>query len=194
MAFGLAVEGEEGPFAGGAVVETATCGPDEAASAVVSRLHEAGVERSVVVNEQQVVLGLVGLQALQEAGDDVIEASVMAVIPSTVRPSVALSSLAGADEAVLVTDSAGRLLGVVEPGSASGSTGGREEDASSAEEAGMDALQGEFLDIVHAAEEHFGGRDPSEEEMQSFLHQRLVAEGRSPEDADAYLQAMDHDP
>ncbi len=113
----------------------------------------------------------------------------MAVIPSTVRPSVPLASLADAEEPVLVSDAAGGLLGVVEPqteprGAASATSGsGKEED--------MDALQAEFLDIVHAAEEHFGGRDPSDEEMRDFLHQRLTAEGRSAEEADAELAAME---
>lgn len=185
MAYGLPVEGEEGPFAGGALAEAAMCGPDDEASAVAERLQAMGAARSVVVNEERVVLGLVGLAALKGADQRAAVASLMAVIPSTVRPSVPLSSLAGADEPVLVTDSAGTLLGEVEPEPEPGGDTG--------EEAGMEQLQGTFLEIVHAAEEHFGGREPSEEEMRSFLHQRLVGEGRSAEEADAYLEAMGHD-
>ncbi|MGI9118622.1 MAG: hypothetical protein ACR2G7_00550 [Acidimicrobiales bacterium] len=187
MAYGLAVEGEEGPFAGGALAEAAMCGPDDDASAVAERLQATGAARSVVVNEEQVVVGLVGLAALQGADQGAAVASLMAVIPSTVRPSVPLSSLAGADEPVLVTDSAGKLLGVVEPEPEP------EPGGDTGEEAAMEQLQGTFLEIVHAAEEHFGGREPSEEEMRAFLHQRLVDEGRSAEEADAYLEAMGQD-
>jgi hypothetical protein len=42
-----------------------------------------------------------------------------------------------------------------------------------------------------AVEERFGDREPSEAEMRAFLRERLVAEGRSPEDADRFLDELE---
>ncbi len=67
MAYNLPVEGEEGPFAGSAVVEPPTCGPDEAASEVARRLQDRGGERAAVLDERRIVLGLAGRQELREA-------------------------------------------------------------------------------------------------------------------------------
>ncbi|MGI8758522.1 MAG: CBS domain-containing protein [Acidimicrobiales bacterium] len=177
MAFGLPVEGEEGPFAGGAVVEATTCRPDDAAEEVVRRLAEEGAASAVVVNDAGVVLGLAERTVVEGAAPGATVADVMRLSPTTVRPSVLLSSLADADGPVLVTDSDGRLRGVVEP------------DAG--EETEMGRLQGTFLDIAHAVEEHFGGRDPNEEEVREFLHERLQAEGRTAEEAAAFLEEME---
>lgn len=188
MAYGLPVEGEAGPFAGSAVVDPATCGPDERASTVAERLGAAGAGRAVVVNDERIVLGLVGRDALEEGPAEAVVAALMEVIPSTVRASVPVADLAGADEPALVTDSSGRLLGVFDAGAE-----GQGTDEGTEEGDELQSLQGSFLEVVHAAEEHFGDREPSEEEMRDFLHQRLVDQGRSPEEADAYLEAMDKD-
>jgi hypothetical protein len=105
----------------------------------------------------------------------------MTLSPTTVRPSVLSSSLADADSPVLVTDSEGRLMGEMKAHSASGSE----------VESEMDQLQGTFLEIAHTVEEHFEGEDPSEVQVRSFLYERLLTEGRTPEEAEAYLSAMD---
>ncbi len=185
MAFGLPVEGEDGPFAGSGLSEAARCGPDEGSGEVANRMADGGHEQAVVVNEHDVVLGLVERPALERSPDQVV-AAVMTLSPSTVRPSVLLSSLADADAPVLVTNAEGVLMGVVQPRGSSDSASGSPDD----EEAEMQALQGTFLDVAHAVEEHFAEEDPSEDEVLAFLHERLVAEGRTPEEADAYLAEM----
>lgn len=45
--------------------------------------------------------------------------------------------------------------------------------------------------MADAVGDHFEGRDPSEAEVRSFLREQLVADGESPETADAFLQTMD---
>ncbi len=52
-------------------------------------------------------------------------------------------------------------------------------------------LQEEFLSVLFAVQDHFGDREPSDEEIRSFLRQRLIDEGRSPEEADEFLARMD---
>ena len=54
-------------------------------------------------------------------------------------------------------------------------------------------LQGEFLSVLFAVQEHFGDREPSDAEVRSFLHDRLVSEGKSPEEADEFLARMDRE-
>lgn len=55
----------------------------------------------------------------------------------------------------------------------------------------MQALHNEFLDVALAMQERFGvGANPSEEEVKAFLRERLIGEGRTPEDADALLAEM----
>jgi len=44
---------------------------------------------------------------------------------------------------------------------------------------------------MEAIEERFGDREPSEAELRSFLHGRLVAEGRTAEDADHFLDQLE---
>lgn len=54
----------------------------------------------------------------------------------------------------------------------------------------MKRLQAEALDVIFAVQEHFGDREASEEEMLAFLRQRLLDEGKSPEEADRFLEDM----
>jgi hypothetical protein len=79
-------------------------------------------------------------------------------------------------------------MGVVEPRSPES---GSASDEPSEQDAELQELQGTFLDVAHAVEEHFDGKEPSEDEVRSFLSDRLVAEGRTAEEADAYLAEMD---
>ena len=181
MGFGLPVEGDEGPFAGDALAEVTTCGPDERVGDVLRRVIDEDSEHAVVVNEHGVVLGLVEPSGSEPSPDETA-AAVMTLSPATVRPSVLLSSLPEGDSPAIVTNSEGKLMGVVKPASTPGSPPSE-----------MQQLQSTFLEIAHAVEEHFDG-DPSEEEVRSFLHDRLVAEGRTPEEAEAYLSAMDEPP
>ena len=52
-------------------------------------------------------------------------------------------------------------------------------------------LQAEMLSVVFAVQERFGDREPSEDEVRAFLRERLIEEGRSPEEADDFLAHMD---
>ncbi len=181
MAFGLPVEGEEGPFAGAELDEANTCGPDERIEEVRRRLGDGINDSLVVVNQHAVVLGSVEPGDLEEAAPDDAVATIMRLSPTTVRPSVLASSSAERTPPVIVTDSDGVLLGLASPHSAAEATPDSE----------MDQLQVTFLEIAHAVEEHFEGEDPSEDDVRAFLHQRLVAEGKTSEEAEAYLTAMD---
>jgi rhodanese-related sulfurtransferase len=51
----------------------------------------------------------------------------------------------------------------------------------------IQALQAEMLEVIFAMQERFGDREPTEEEMHEFLKERLIAEGRTPEQAEAFL-------
>lgn len=186
MAFGLPVEGEAGPFAGQGVIEAATAGPDQRVSAVRAGRDRGASGPVVVINDAGVVLGSIESGRLDDAEADASASSIMALSPTTIRPSVELSSLAEAKEPVLITDSDGVLLGLIAPGSVS-----PPEDDDGAADEEMDQLQGTFLEIAHAVEEHFEGEDPSEEQVRSFLQDRLVDEGRTPEEAEAFLSNME---
>ena len=55
----------------------------------------------------------------------------------------------------------------------------------------MQNLHNDFLEIALAVQERFGvGVQPSEEEIRGFLRERLISEGRSPEEADTFLAEM----
>lgn len=54
----------------------------------------------------------------------------------------------------------------------------------------MQRLQSEFLEVIFALQEHFGDRRPSEEEIQGFLRQRMIDQGKTADEADAFLAAM----
>jgi rhodanese-related sulfurtransferase len=55
----------------------------------------------------------------------------------------------------------------------------------------MQRLHNEFLEIALALQERFGvGVQPSEEEIRGFLRERMISEGKTPEEADAFLAEM----
>jgi CBS domain-containing protein len=92
-----------------------TCGLGEQAGAVLGRLGEWDV--CIVVNQERVVLGVVGVDAL-EASDDRAVGEVMNPAPSTWRPHLSVKQAAAQLEKnprplVVVTQSDGRLVGVV---------------------------------------------------------------------------------
>lgn len=112
MAHGLPVEGERGPYVGSALVEVATCRPDEPAADVAARTSGDPV---VAVTCDGMAVGSVDPDRLAGAGPDEKVMDVMEVVPDTLRPSV---PLADADERVagrLVTTPGGVLLGAVDP-------------------------------------------------------------------------------
>jgi hypothetical protein len=57
----------------------------------------------------------------------------------------------------------------------------------------MQQLQDDLLGLIFAVSERFGDREPTEAELRAFLREHLIAEGRSPEQADEVLSRMDAD-
>ena len=52
------------------------------------------------------------------------------------------------------------------------------------------AMHDELLAVTSALHERFGDREPTAEEVHDFLRQRLIDEGRTPEDAERFLAEM----
>ena len=183
MAYGLAVEGSEGPFLGQDLTVVVTC---EITGRVADarRALAAADDDSVVVVAGGLAVGEVNAKALARHSDHRPLLEVIHPVPSTVRPSVTVASLAGAGGGrQLVTTSAGRLLGraIVDPLG----------DQVAEEPEGDDEVARELHGVMAAIGERFGDREPSEEELRALLHEMLVKEGRSPEEADRFLAEMD---
>jgi len=51
-------------------------------------------------------------------------------------------------------------------------------------------LQDELLSVLFAVQDHFGDADPTDEEVVAFLRQRLIDQGRSPEEADEFMAKL----
>ena len=172
MAHGLPVEGEAGPYVGGALVDVPTCGPRDDASEVAARLEADGQDRAAVVTAEGIAVGLVRLDDLRSGGT-VLDR--MELVPDTIRPHVPLSNLDERTAGRLVTTPEGVLLGAVD-------------------RAAIERLHEVEHDAMHLADDiadHFGDREPSQEELRAFLRDRLLQHGRSPEDADRLLPEMD---
>ncbi|HEX2046318.1 MAG TPA: rhodanese-like domain-containing protein [Acidimicrobiales bacterium] len=55
----------------------------------------------------------------------------------------------------------------------------------------MQRLHNDFLSLALDVQERFGvGVEPSEEELRGFLRERLINEGRTPEEADTFLAEL----
>ena len=179
MAYGLPVEGRDGPFLGEMMSEVASCAA-EGTVGDARRLLAADAGAAVVVlGGGGLAIGQVDVEVLEGHDDGESLLDVMSPVPTTVRPSVTVSSVAESGGGRrLVTTSDGRLLGVATV----------EQDHDHDHEAEFDQ---ELAQVVEAIEERFGDREPSEAELRTFLHQRLVAEGRSAEDADRFLDQLE---
>lgn len=58
----------------------------------------------------------------------------------------------------------------------------------------MQFIHHQFIEIALAVQERFGvGVQPSEEEIRGFLRDRLISEGRTPEEAETFLAQMGGD-
>lgn len=187
MGYGLAVEGEDGPFAGQRVTPVPTCGVDETVAGARAALESAGDGTVVVVvGGPGLALGTVDAASLAGAGADDDLLDVMAVVPSTVRPSVAASSLG--ESPVLVTTSDGVLLGAAVSGPPAGHDHeGHDHEGHSPE------LDQEITETLAAVAEHFGDHEPTGAQLRAFLRDRLIGEGRSPEEADDFLADLIED-
>jgi len=181
MAYGLPVEGSEGPFLGQQLSEVDTC--DAGATVGDARkLLDSSDDTLVVVAEGGLAVGEVEGSMLDGHDDADRLLDVMDPVPTTVRPSVTVAALAeGGGGQRLVTTSDGRLLGVasVEPA---------EHDHEHDHD--HDAYDRELADVMGAIEERFGEEAPSEADLRAFLHERLVAEGKSAEEADRFLDDL----
>jgi len=118
--FGLPLEGERhsGTRVGAHLqAEVPTCTLEESLRDVRERVRGAGADTCFVINEQRVLLGRLGLAAL-DGDDDVTVEEAMTAGPSTVRPSLdvsaALERMRKQSLSDLpVTTSDGVLLGVI---------------------------------------------------------------------------------
>jgi predicted transcriptional regulator len=118
FAYGLAMEGANSSIPHISEVvrrEVPRCGPRERIGDVQQRVEGTGWNRCVVVNEDEIVLGLLRERELAGDSDGTVE-SVMRSGPATYRPDTAVTDaveqLAKRDvSGVLVTRSDGTLLG-----------------------------------------------------------------------------------
>ncbi len=192
MAFGLPVEGEEGAFLGEQVSEVPTCAATGTVAAARLALEEAGAAVVVVVYGEGMAVGSVDAEALEGVADDVPILDVLRPVPSTVRPSVTVASVAeGGGGERLVTTSDGRLLGRAEVEAGDDHEGHDHEGHDHSEPSlDMEGYETELTAVLVAMQERFAGREPSPEEVHTFLRERLIAEGKTAEEADQFLEAM----
>ena len=180
MAYGLPVEGADGPFLGGALSEVPTC--DAGGTVDDARAAIGDADAVIIVAGDGLVVGEIDAEALAGPAGDAAVLDVMDPVPTTVRPSVTVAALAEAGGGSrLVTTSDGRLLGLATV----------EGEAHDHDHDNMEAFEKELTEVMAAIEERFGDQEPSEAELRTFLRDRLVAEGRSPEDADRFLDELE---
>ncbi|MDQ6727728.1 MAG: hypothetical protein M3066_16415 [Actinomycetota bacterium] len=203
MAYGLPVEGDDGPFLGSRVAAAATCDVTLTVGDARAVMDGSGADVVVLVHAGGLAVGEVDRDTLDghEAGIALLE--VFQPVPSTVRPSVTVASVAEADGGDrLVTTSDGRLLGRASIDATDerdhdehDHEGHDHEDHEGHEHGGdaidMEAYEQELTEVMKAIEERFGDREPPAEELRAFLHARLLAEGRSAEDADRFLDELE---
>ncbi len=193
MAYGLPVEGSDGPFLGAQLVEVPTCDVAGTVGDARHLLRQSGAETVVVVAGNGLAVGEVDGETLDGHDDADALLEVMDPVPTTVRPSVTLASVAEAGGgARLVTTSDGRLLGQIEVEVDDADHEGHDHEGHSHEhDDHADDFDRELALVMEAIEERFGDREPSEAELRTFLHGRLVAEGRSAEEADQFLDQLE---
>ncbi len=185
MAYGLPVEGEDGPFVGERVSPVPTCDVGGTVADARRALEESGDDLVVVVAGEGLAVGEIEADELEGKADDELVLDVMSPVPSTYRPSVTVEALAeeGAGRH-LVSTSDGRLLGAT---TVEASDHDHEHDHGDIDEG---RFEKDLTEVMEAIGEEFGDREPSEEELRAFLRDRLVAEGRSEEDADRFLDEL----
>ncbi|MGH9076382.1 MAG: CBS domain-containing protein [Acidimicrobiales bacterium] len=178
MATAWRVEGSEGPFLGQDLGDVATC--EATASVADARQALAGTgDDGAVVVLRGLAVGWVDGDGLAGEPADRPVTEVMDLVPSTVRPSVTVASIAAKGGGrPLVTSSDGRLLGRAAVDPAESENGGRDPS-------------GELHKVIAALESRFGDREPSEEELRALLREMLEGEGRSPAEAERFLDTMD---
>ncbi len=190
MAYGLPVEGDDGPFLGGQLTEVATCSVTQHVADARRALDSGGDDEVILVDGAGLAVGQVDRDALEGRADDAPLLDVLQPVPSTVRPSVTVASVAeagGGDR--LVTTSDGRLLGRAHV--ETGDHNHDDHDHDHGEPLDVEGFEAEMTQVMQALAEEFGDREPSADEVRTFLRSRLLAEGRSEEEADQLLDSLD---
>jgi len=194
MAYGLPVEGEDGPFLSGRLGPVATC--DVALTVADARrvLDRSEGDQVVLIHAGELAVGEVDLELLEGHADDVALLEILRPVPSTVRPSVTVASVeeAGGGER-LVTTSDGRLLGLATVGAGGHEGHGHEGHGHEGHDPDSERYEKELTEVMEALAEHFGEREPTAVELRAFLRDRLIAEGRSADEADEYLDGLEGD-
>ena len=195
MAYGLPVEGTDGPFLGGQLTDIATCDVGITVGDARGVLDGSPGDSVIVLAGDGLVVGEFGSETLhgRDDGDRLLD--VMDPVPTTVRPSVTVASVAeGGDGPRLVTTSDGRLLGQAAVHPVDGGHEGHDHEGHEHEghdhDGDTEAFDQELASVMEAIEERFGDQEPSEAELRSFLRERLLAEGKSAEDADRFLDEL----
>jgi hypothetical protein len=204
MAYGLPVEGADGPFLGGDLSAVPTCDVTGSVADARRVIGRAGDDVAVLIHAGLAV-GEVDSHALEGQADDAQLLDVLKPVPSTVRPSVTVASVAkvGGGQR-LVTTSDGRLLGLatVEPAGDHHDQHDNDhdhhdhhdhhhdDDESGTPELDVERYEQELTEVTNAVKERFGDREPPPDELQSFLRDRLVAEGRSAAEADRFVEGL----
>ena len=194
MAYGLPVEGDDGPFLGDQLDEVPTCDVALDVAAARRALDGSGGDEVVLVDATGLAVGAVDREALEGRDDDVALLEVLQPVPSSVRPSVTVASVAEAGGGErLVTTSDGRLLGraTVEPADQDHEGHDHEGHDHGAPPIDVERYEAELTEIMKEVEDRFGDREPSAEELRAFLHERLVAEGKTAEEADKLLEGLE---
>ncbi|MGI8778063.1 MAG: hypothetical protein ACR2LJ_11955 [Acidimicrobiales bacterium] len=203
MAFNLPVEGEDGPFVGQALSDAVTCDAGATVAEARHRLRQAGADVAVVTSCEGLVVGDLDEEALAGSDDDRPLLDVMRPVPSTVRPSATVSSLSGSSPSrAVVTTSDGRLLGQAVVEAVGGHEGHDHEghdheghdhrdDDNDEASSHLRPMEQELTETMEAVADHFGDREPSDTELRSYLRDRLVSEGRTPEEADRFMAELD---
>ena len=194
MAFGLPVEGEDGPFLAGRVEDVPTCDVRLTAADARRVLDSTGADVVVLVHGDGLAVGEVDADALDGSADDLPLLDLLCPVPTTVRPSVTVAAVAeGGGGTVLVTTADGRLVGrATVEGADHHHHDHEDQDDGGSGEAPVDEgrYEEELAAVMGAVEERFGDREPSPEELQAFLRDRLMAEGRSAEEAEGVLREV----
>jgi len=187
MAYGLPVEGEDGPFIGEQASPVATCDVAGRVADARRALEESGGGPLVVVAGDGLAVGEVDAEGLEGHDDDVPLLDVMSPVPSTYRPSVTFDALSedGGSGRFLVSTPDGRLVGSVTVEHADDHEQDHDHDHGDEER-----FEQELTEVMAAVEERFGDRRPTEEELRALLRERLLAEGRSEEEADRVLDQL----
>ncbi len=187
MAYGLPVEGDDGPFVGEQVSPVPTCDVSGTVADARRALEGADDDLLVVVAGEGLAVGQVEADELAGKADDERLLDVMSPVPSTYRPSVTVEALGeeGAGRH-LITTSDGRLLGAATV-EASEHDHDHDHDHGEIDDG---RFEKDLTELMGAIQERFDDREPSDEELRAFLRERLVAEGRSVEDADRFLDEL----